>query len=692
MDTLDAAGAIRNRITRQREVIARLASDETIASGDISDVKRALAEAASEAVGVERVSIWLFSDDQRIFTCTELYDTVTGRHSEGLTLDTAEYPHYFSVIRNMGRINSGDALSDSRLEELRDKYLLPNGVVSLLDAGIFTGGMLRGLVSFEKVGEQKYWEPDEEIFASTVSVMISQRLMNADMQRAYNALEQSLLEKKALIASIPDLVFLFNREGVFIDFHTPSTDSLYRRPEEFLSRKVDDVLPSYLAELTHRHLERLFRTGEIQEYEYEMDDNGWIRYFDTRMVPCGPEKAMTIVREITDQKNVQKELLVAKERAEESDRLKSSFLANMSHEIRTPMNSIIGFAGLLKGSLSDSIKSGKYLDIISANADHLLRLIDDIIDISRIESGILDIQADIVDLQELFEELLIMFHDRKPGVEIRFLSGKLPVIISDKMKISQVLSNLIGNAVKFTSQGYVEFSASVKNSDIIFRVEDTGPGITEEEQEVIFNRFIQGSNAPATSRGGTGLGLAIARAYVEKMGGHIGVESVPGAGSIFFFALPYRPAEPVGKEKMHKRPVPLNKTISLLVAEDDMMSYLLVEETLKGLNLNFEIKHAVNGKEAVRLFNENRFDLVLMDIGMPVLDGIKATEQIKSVRPDIPVIAVTAHAFRTEREKACNAGCNDYITKPLRPDELRSRIFYNLGLDDGQYKDLPEYR
>ncbi len=676
-------GAMERRIIRQRDVLARLSADETIASGDISESKCALAEAAAEATGVERVSIWLFNEDESRFVCTELYDSITKKHSEGPTLDTGKYPRYFSLIRSYSMIRSDDTLSDSRLEELRDNYLLTNGIVSLLDAGIFTGGKLRGIISFEKVGEGRRWQPDEETFASTLSVLVSQRLVNTERMKAYRALEESLLEKKALIESIPDLVFLFSREGVFVDFHTPDIDSLYRKPEEFLNRKVDEVLPCYLAELTHKHLEQLFGTGKVQKYEYEMDDGGRIRYFDARMIPCGSEKAMTIVREITDQKNVQKELLIAKEKAEESDRLKSAFLANMSHEIRTPMNSIIGFAGLLKGGFTDGLKREKYLDIITANADHLLRLIDDIIDISRIESGMIDVQADSVDLNELFEELLIMFHDRKPNVEIRFLSGNLPVISADKVKLTQILSNLIGNAVKFTNQGYVEFSATVHNTEIVFRIEDTGPGIPEDEKDLIFSRFAQGADAPSASRRGTGLGLAIAKAYAEKMGGRIWLESIRGTGTVFYFLLPYIEAEREVSEPEDTKPRQAGGRLNLLVAEDDLMNFLLIEEILKGMDMNVEIRHAVNGKEAIQLLNDHNFDLVLMDIKMPVMDGISATKKIKSLRPDIPVIAVTAHAFRAEREKACKAGCNDYITKPIRPDELKNKVLFSLGLDDG---------
>ena len=674
-----AADAREMRIIRQRVALAKLSIDNSIISGDIQSAKKVIAEIAADAMQTERISIWLFSDDESELNCIELYEAESKVHSEGPKLITSDNHRYFSAIRKDSRINSPDVNSDSRLAELKDDYFIPLEIKSLIDAGIFIEGRLAGILSFEQVGHKREWFADEESFVSTISTLIAQVLINAERAMARKALEESLAQNQALIDSIPDLVFLFSREGIFLNIHAPSIDSLFVKPEEFLNRNINEVLPGYLARLTHKNLQFLFKTGQPRYYEYEMDHRGTVRYFDARMVLCGKDKAMTIVRDITGQKRIQKELLIAKEKAEESDRLKSAFLANMSHEIRTPMNSIVGFASLLKGKLPDEERKEKYLEIITSNADHLLRLINDIIDISKIESGDIDLHEETVDIQKLFEELLKMFFDRKPEVEIRFLTASVPDIICDRVKLSQVLTNLLGNAIKFTSQGYVEYSVKIEGDRLVFRVEDTGSGVLEEMKELIFDRFAQGDNSASMSRGGTGLGLAIAKAYVEKMGGSIWVDSLPGKGSTFCFSIPFVPAGERKTIKLKQEEL-IGRSMNILVAEDDILNYLFLEEIFSDLDVN--IKHAANGKEAVELFRSEKFDLVLMDIKMPVMDGLEATRKIKSINPQVPVIAVSAHAFWSEQEKAFQAGCDDYITKPLRPEELKKKVNDRIKLSD----------
>ncbi len=669
-----AADARELRIIRQRVALANLSIDNSIISGDIQLTKKILAEAVADAMQTERISIWLFSNDESELECIELYEVGKKTHSEGQRLLTSKYQKYFSSIRKESRINSSDAISDIRLSELKNDYLVPLGVTSLMDAGIYFEGRLAGVFSVEEVRHKREWYADEVSFVSTISTLVTQTMINSYRTKANEALKESLIHNQALIDSIPDLVFLFSREGVFLNYHAPTNYSLYIKPERFFNKSVNDVLPEYLASLTLNNMDLLFKTGQPQEYEYELKIRDELRYFDARMVLCGNDKAMTIVRDITDQKKIQQELLIAKEKAEESDKLKSSFLANMSHEIRTPMNGIIGFASLLKGN-PDIGNIEKYLEIITANADHLLRLIDDIIDISKIESGDIKINKETIDIQDMFEELLKMFYDRKPGVEIRFISSSLPLIISDKVKLFQIFSNLIGNAIKYSNHGFVEYSAILEKDMIVFMVEDTGEGISDGDQEIIFDRFSQGNSSISMSRSGTGLGLAIAKAYVEKMGGKIWVNSKKRVGSTFFFSVPFIKSGETIQKKIKQAPdqkVLLGRKLNILVAEDDILNYIFVEEVFT----NFEVvlKHAINGKEAVDLCENESFDLVLMDIKMPVMNGLEATRKIKTIKPELPVIGVSAHAFWSEREKALMAGCDDYITKPLCPDELKQKV------------------
>lgn len=377
-----------------------------------------------------------------------------------------------------------------------------------------------------------------------------------------------------------------------------------------------------------------------------------------------------IKEDITDKKQLIEELIIAKEKAEESDRTKSAFLANMSHEIRTPMNSIVGFSGLLKNDKLDEEKVNRYVEIINSNADHLLGLIEDILDVSKIESGNIQLSRETIDIGELFSELKKRFQSAKPGIELRY-SVKSPFIFSgDKLKLTQILSNLIGNALKFTSEGYIEYSVKRDNGNLVFKVKDTGTGIKKEDVRKIFNRFVQGVHGVWMSRSGTGLGLALAKAYVEKMGGEVWLESKWGMGSTFYFSIPYLPAKTDGHQSTAAENTGFltDRKVRILVAEDDMIGFHLIKEMFS--NMNVELIHAQNGKKAVDLVTGNSFDLILMDIKMPVMDGLEATRRIKSINPGIPVLAISAHAFSDEREKALQEGFDHYLTKPLNPNIL----------------------
>ncbi len=248
-----------------------------------------------------------------------------------------------------------------------------------------------------------------------------------------------------------------------------------------------------------------------------------------------------VKEDITEKKRLIGELVVAKEKAEESDRLKTSFLANMSHEIRTPMNSIVGFSGLLRRTQLDEKKKNRYIEMINSNAEHLLELIGDILDLSRLESGSIEIAHEQIQTEELFRDVAERFMHYKPEVEIRYDARSVTEFMGDKIKLNQILSNLVSNALKFTSHGFIEFSVKIDRGDLLFGVQDTGTGIRKDDQVRIFDRFVQGSHGIWMSRSGTGLGLSIAKAFVHKMGGDIWVESEWGRGSTFWFTVPFKP-------------------------------------------------------------------------------------------------------------------------------------------------------
>lgn len=381
-----------------------------------------------------------------------------------------------------------------------------------------------------------------------------------------------------------------------------------------------------------------------------------------------------IVIDITEQKEIEQQLIIERRRAEESDRLKSAFLANMSHEIRTPMNSIVGFSKLIAEPDSSKEEINEYIRIINANSEQLLSIINDILDISKIESGIIAIQREDVDINRLYRDLLSSFKPKVYEKKIKLVNEIVnPIaqpIISDYIKLRQILSNLIGNAIKFTHQGSVSFGHIIENNKIIFFVKDTGIGIQEDYQDMIFERFRQVEDSLSKNKGGTGLGLSISKKLVNVMGGKIWLESETGKGSEFYFSIPleFASVENIIEEEIIKQYDWSNKNI--LLVEDDPNNTLLVEKILRRTKV--KVIKLTNGKEAVDYLkvNSRSIDLVLMDIKMPVMDGFDALEKIRAFDTEIPIIAQTAYALAEDRVKASSSGFNDFLAKPFQENML----------------------
>ncbi len=364
----------------------------------------------------------------------------------------------------------------------------------------------------------------------------------------------------------------------------------------------------------------------------------------------------------------------AEHKAKESDRLKTAFLQNISHEIRTPMNSIVGFADLLKEDhLSDDEKR-EYLSHITKGSDQLLNIVNKILDISIIDAGNVSINQTYVNLNKLLDEIYSSF---KPLINtnisfsvIKGLSDPKSTILTDVSRLRLVLNNLVSNAVKFTDTGYIKFGYTLVNKELEFFIEDTGIGIDEKYHENIFNRFSKLEPGSSRFYEGLGLGLAISKGNIEMLNGRLWIKSEAGKGSVFFFTIPYKPADsqhiPQSESSDHDSIISKN---TILVAEDDETNFLYIKEIFKGTDA--EILHAANGKEAVDLCQSNKkINMVLIDIKMPVMNGYEAIKEIRQLRPEIPIIAQTAYALSNDMVRAFNAGSNDYISKPFTKEEL----------------------
>lgn len=404
------------------------------------------------------------------------------------------------------------------------------------------------------------------------------------------------------------------------------------------------------------------------------------------MVQNRDEKVLLTVRDITRLKKVQEELEAARRVAEVAGEQKTAFLANMSHEIRTPLNAIVGFAGLLVNA-SESERNS-YVEIIKGNTNMLLQLVNDILDMSKIEAGTLEFIYSDTDVNQIMRELEGIFRLRleeaDSSVRIVF-EPCLPVcfIHTEKNRVSQVLSNFLSNAFKYTKEGSITLGYKVREDDIYFYVQDTGAGIPAGKVDKVFERFMKLD----AKKQGTGLGLSISRTIIKKLGGEIGVFSEYGKGSTFWFTLPVKPFDFLPLQQRTEdvsETVEFNETEydagavrrTILIAEDMDDNYLLYKIYLEK---HYDLIRATNGEEAVSKYLKCNPDIILMDIGMPVVDGYQATDAIRQLSSDIPIVAVTAFAYDEDRRKVMSRGFNGYLSKPLNKDELL-KMLHKMGI------------
>jgi len=393
-----------------------------------------------------------------------------------------------------------------------------------------------------------------------------------------------------------------------------------------------------------------------------------------------------LVKSLSQIKKLNSELIVSTTKAEESDNLKSAFLANISHEIRTPLNAIMGFSQLLLNPGLSNGKLDQYVQIIHSSSDQLLSIISDIIDISKIATGQIAIASEAINVHTLLRDLFSVYNKltefKKLNLYCNFDNTNDSIqIITDGNRIRQVLCNLLNNAIKFTKEGNIEFGYVIKENFIEFYVKDNGIGIASENQELIFQRFRQLETTNTRDYGGNGLGLSISKALVNKMGGTIAVKSELGVGSTFSFTIPYIKTDEGGhmaKQKSKSEPIYEWAEKSILIVEDEINSHTYFEELF--FDSRVQLFHAWDGRQAVEMMKNNpQISLVLMDIKMPIMDGYTATRIIKRMLPKTPIIAQTAYVLGIDKEIALNAGCDDYISKPIDRNLLMELINRHLS-------------
>jgi signal transduction histidine kinase len=505
---------------------------------------------------------------------------------------------------------------------------------------------------------------------------------------------KKLQESQQILKDISNNIseFFFIRDEN--DFHFAS-----KAFEHIFNAEVADLMsnPDLLLNLIHNEDQSKFNcvinqafNGETYNGSFKLSGapQKWIRLKVKRIDNWNnnekDDRIVGVIDDITLQKQTKQELIEAKEKAEESDQLKSAFLANISHEIRTPLNGIVGFTQLLSQDVVEKSKKQKYYDLIELSTNQLLHIIEDLLEISKLDSGQFELHPEKCSLNQLIDDLQSLFEKEKKQrnkehIDIKTqkgLSDERSIVRIDKQRLHQVLFNLINNGMKFTDEGYLSFGYEKNaNNTLTFYVQDTGIGIQKSKHEVIFDRFRQEDVSFTRKYGGTGLGLSICKSVVEYMGGKIWLESDTGQGTIFYFTIPYVPEKQDLSNPQHASDfIP-----KILVVDDIRLSFELIQAILK--EEKHELLYASDGEEALDLVKAGKkIDLILMDLQMPGIDGYEATQKILAVNPAMKIVAYSAHALDKDRERAKEVGCIEYIVKPIEKKSFKEKINKILGI------------
>jgi PAS domain S-box-containing protein len=696
-----ALEASRQRLVEQSQALAELTEHQASGPSSFRVRLQRLLEIAARTLRVARVSLWRFEPQRAALQCVDLYSLSTHSHESGLRLLRSDYAPYFDALECERFIAADDAQTDPRTAAFTTSYLQPLRIASMLDVPLRQDDATTGVLCVEHVGEARAWTVDERHFALAVANLVAMAAADEERRLALDRLALSEARAQLIVDTAHDAFIGANARGEIIEWNAQASAIFgWSRRDVLGASLAETIVPPAFREAHVRGLRRFHETGELTIVNKRLElvalhrDGPEFPIELTLTMPIPSEDGDfffgAFLRDISERRQHEEELRRAKEAAEAATRAKTEFLANMSHELRTPLNGVLGYAQLLRRdpSLSESQVDG--LETILRCGSYLLELINDVLDLSRIEVERVNHVPVAASVQELVADLdrvigpvagrkgLSLFLEVAPDVPGR--------VMVDRRHVRQVLSNLLGNAIKFTSEGHVRLHVRRTGEWLRFDVVDTGHGIEPEHLRDIFDAFRQ--TRRGASAGGTGLGLTISQRLVAAMGGSLEVESTLGEGSRFFFSLPLISADPDAPDSTDTRPFEVDANARLapgvrataLVVDDNAVNRHIMASLLESAGL--DVITAAGGLEAVE--HARRFvpDVILMDRRMRDIDGFEATRRIHAdpATARIPVIAVSASTFSDSHEAARQAGCIDFIPKPVRAEVLYGLLRRHLGL------------
>jgi PAS domain S-box-containing protein len=703
-EQLAAEAALRDserRLVAQSDALTSLTARYVDPNDTIGERLHAILAIAAEALGVERLSTWRFVEQGQTIRCDGLYCRTAARFESGARLRRDEAPAYFEAIERERVVAASDAGVDPRTREFRDGYLAPNGIGAMLDVPLRQSNATVGVLCAEHVGGPRVWTIDEQNFTISVANLIVVALVEEERRDALARVAESEERSRLIIDTAHDAFVGIDSSGTIVAWNAQAERTFGWSRDEVIGRSLAQTLiPPAFRDGHASGMRRFHQTGVARIVNQRLELAALHRRGHEFPVELTITEPMAIdggfffgafLRDISDRLERDAELRRAKESAEAATRAKSEFLANMSHELRTPLNGVLGYAQLLQRDRSLNPVQREALDAIARCGSQLLELINDVLDLSKIEAGRLDIDESPTDLARLVTDLRYVVADaaRQKGLALSMTIAPdvPPRVLLDGRHLRQALLNLLGNAIKFTPTGDVRLLiSSTSDGRLWFEVVDTGIGIEPEHVGEIFDAFAQTKAGAAA--GGTGLGLAISNHLIRTMGGRLQVASVPRQGSRFFFALPLVPvAEAADEERrgstggppLDARLAP-GQELTALVVDDSTPNRRILASLLESAGVG--VITAAGGHEAIELARTHRPDVIFMDLKMADLDGLAATRRLRAdpVTTAIPVIAVTASAFGDARQAARDAGCTDYLAKPVRAEQLFAALEAHLDV------------